>query len=96
MYSLNQDQIINDDGQIPETAVEVDPSTIVEGSLDPLQPFVRHSVNVNLVRDGSAMYFTINSKSTLVCWLTRAIYIHIYFFLMNLTILLLFICEFRV
>ncbi|XP_046639085.1 calcium-activated chloride channel regulator 3A-1-like [Daphnia pulicaria] len=68
VYSLYPDQIINDDGQIPETAVEVDPSTIVEGSLDPLQPFVRHSVTINPVRDGPAppsMYFTMNSNSTL-------------------------------
>lgn len=82
MYSLYPDQIINDDGQIPAEAAEVVPSIIVEGSLDPLQPFVRHSVTVNLVRDGPAppsMYFTINSKSTLVCWLTRAIYIYISF-----------------
>ncbi len=87
MYSLYPDQIINDDGQIPKnltSAVEVGPSTIVEGSLDPLQPFVRHSVTVKLVRDGPAppsMYFTINSNSTLVCCLTRAIYICMYIFL---------------
>ncbi len=76
MYSLYPDQIIDDDGEIPDSAVEVGPSAIVEGSLDPLQPFVRHSVTVNLVRGGTAppsMYFTIYSKSTSVCWLTRAI-----------------------
>ena len=66
-------EIINEGGVIPQTAVSVNKSDIVEGSLDPLSPYLRQNVTIKLVRGGPsypAMYFTINSKSKLVCQLT--------------------------
>ena len=66
-------EIINEGGVIPQTAVSVNKSDIVEGSLDPLSPYLRQYVTIKLVRGGPsypAMYFTINSKSELVRQLT--------------------------
>jgi hypothetical protein len=62
-------EIIKERGVIPQTAVSVNKSDIVEGSLDPLSPYFRQHVTIKLTRGGPsspAMYFTINSKSKLV------------------------------
>jgi len=62
-------EIISEGGVIPQTAVSVNKSDIVEGSLDPLSPYLRQHVTIQLTRGGPsspAMYFTINSKSKLV------------------------------
>ncbi len=86
-------EIITEGGVIPQTAVSVNKSDIVEGSLDPLSPYLRQNVTIKLVRGGPsspATYFTINSKSKSVCQLTCLL-----FFLGNSISLEWFICEFR-
>ena len=66
VYSIYPSDIINEDGEIPTSAVSVLKSDIVEGSLDPLLPYLRHIVTIKLIRESSppTMYFTINSKSS--------------------------------
>jgi hypothetical protein len=66
-------EIITEGGVIPQSAVSVNKSDIVEGSLDPMSPYLRQYVTIKPVRGGPsspAMYFTINSKSKSVCQLT--------------------------
>lgn len=64
VYSTNPSAIINERGEIPESATSFTDNDILEGSLIPAQPYESQTVTINLNRNGPApapFYFTIAS-----------------------------------